>query len=452
MATNYQAFIQRADETALSLTRSSQNWTAFLTTAARLYKYPYHEQLMIYSQRPDAVACAEHDVWNKRMGRYIKRGSKGIMVANAKGARYVFDVSDTGAREKSRPFKLWEYSPEYESALQEMFSKKYGSNGNLLFNMVNDAVKKSAQEYWRNNRRNIIDIIENSFLEGYDGYNIKVKFIDAVSVSATYSVLSRCGVDPNEYFEREDFLSIFDFNTIDTISELGSAVSEINQEVLRSIELTIKNYERAKLAERTENYERADLHEERRLSNPEPDLSRNGSALRQVRNDEGRLPKEPPQRTVEQADTPRGADSAPERDRQDSARKDRADDGELQGTGGGDYTQRVGVQLSLFPTEDEQIKIIDEAESDAPFAFSISETDLENLLRVGSNTDNARMRIIAEYSKDKGTENNIAFLKQIYHGGYGIKGEIDDFSAWYAENGIHISRGTAARYGIAGAK
>lgn len=166
MAVNYQDFIERADETALSLTRSSQNWTAFLETAARLYKYPYNEQLMIYSQRPDAVACAEYDVWNRRMGRYIKRGSKGIMVADGKGARYVFDVSDTGTRDKSRPFKLWEYSDEYDNALQKMFSDKYGTDGNLLFNMVNDAVKKSANEYWRDNRRNIIGIIENSFLEG----------------------------------------------------------------------------------------------------------------------------------------------------------------------------------------------------------------------------------------------------------------------------------------------
>lgn len=474
---NYQEFMERADETALSLTRSSQNWTAFLETAARLYKYPYNEQLMIYSQRPDAIACAEFDVWNKRMGRYIKRGSKGIMVSDGKKARYVFDVSDTGTREKSRPFKLWEYSDEYDIAVQKMFAEKYGIDSNVFFNMVNDAVRKSAQEYWRDNRRNIIDIVANSFLEGYDGYNIKVKFIDAVSVSATYAVLSRCGFDPGEYFEHEDFLSIFDFNTVDTISELGTATSEINQQILRSIEITIKNYERAKLAERTENYDRTDLHEERRLLSSEPDLSSNGSDLRQIRNDERGLSETAQAGTLEQADTPRGADTAPERNRQDGTGADRVDDAgadengrsdggieenrptemggldeRLPSTGGGNRTYGAGVQLTLFPTEEDQIKIIDEAEDELPFAFSISETDLENLLRVGSNTDNARMRIIAEYSKDKGTENNIAFLKQIYHGGYGIKGEIDDFSAWYAENGIHISRGTAARYGIAGAK
>lgn len=470
---NYQEYMQYADETALSLTRSSQNWTAFLTTAARLYKYPYNEQLMIYAQRPDATACAEFDVWNKRMGRYIRRGSKGIMLADAQGARYVFDVADTGTRDKSRPFKLWEYSDEYDQAVQEMFSDKYGSDDRVFFSMVNDAVRKSVNEYWQDNHKNITDIVANSFLEGYDYYNIKVKFIDAVSVSATYAVLSRCGFEPDEYFEHEDFLSIFDFNTVDTISELGTATSEINQQILRNIERTIKNYERAQLAERTENYGRTDLHEERGLPSSELELSRSESDIREVRNDERRLSQEAQDGALEQNDTSRRTDTAPERDRQDSERADRPDDAEadsesrdnggtendrpaqmggydeqLQGTGGGNNTERANIQLSLFPTENEQIKMIDEAESnnELPFAFSISDTDLENLLRIGSNTDNARMIIVTEFSKNKGLESNVEFLKSIYHGGYGIKGEIDDFSAWYADDGIHINRGTTARY------
>ena len=471
MATNYQDFIQRADETALSLTRSSQNWTEFLTTAARLYKYPYHEQLMIYAQRPDATACAEYDVWNKRVGRFVKRGSKGIMVAGTNGARYVFDVSDTGARDKSRPFRLWEYRDEHEPIIKDALNDRYGADGNFLFDAVQSASRTLAEDYWQDNRRNIIGIVANSFLEGYDEYNVRVNFINAVSVSATYSVLSRCGVDPADYFDHEDFLSVFDFNTIDAISELGTAVSEINQRILREIERTIKNYEREKSAERTNHYERADLHEERGLLHSEPALSRNESDIRQVRDDEGGLPQEPQSGTLEQADTPRGADGASQRDRQDGERADRTDDagadensgsdretesdrptemggldGELQGAGRGNRAYGVGVQLTLFPTEDEQIKIIDEAESEMPFAFSISDTDFENLLRIGSNTSDARMKIVAEFGKDKGMDSNIAFLKRLYHGGYGIKGEIDDFSAWYAEDGIHINRGSTARF------
>ena len=188
---DYQEYMRRADETALSLTRSSQNWTAFLTTAARLYKYPYNEQLMIYAQRPDATACAEFDIWNKRVGRYIKRGSKGIMLAGTQGTRYVFDVADTGTRNKSRPFKLWEYSDKYEQAIQTMFADKYDSGSGLFFNMVNDAVRKSANEYWQDNHKNIIYTVANSFLEGYDDYNIKVKFIDAVFRSESLEWLKR---------------------------------------------------------------------------------------------------------------------------------------------------------------------------------------------------------------------------------------------------------------------
>lgn len=471
MAAKYGEFIQRADETALSLTRSSQNWTAFLTTAARLYKYPYHEQLMIYSQRPDATACAEYDIWNKRMGRYVKRGSKGIMIAGTNGVRYVFDVSDTGERERSRPFKLWEYSNEHEQLVTAALNERYSINGSMLFDTVQSASRKLAEEYWSDNQNNIIDIIANSFLEGYDRYNIRYNFINAVSVSTTYSVLSRCGTDPDGYFEREDFLPVFDFNTAETISELGTAVSGINQQILREIERTVKNYERARLAERTDNHERTGLHEERGLLHPEPQLSRNEGDIRQVRDDERGLSEREQNRPVEQADASGEPDSASQRDRQDGKRADRADDAGadesvgsdgraeserpdamggfdefLQDTGGRNDTRRVGVQLSLFPTEDEQIKIIDEAESEMPFAFYISDTDFENLLRTGSNTSDARMRIVAEFSKDKGIESNIEFLKEIYHGGYGVKGEIDDFSAWYADDGIRINRGTTARF------
>ena len=471
MASKYEDFIQHADETALSLTRSSQNWTAFLTTAARLYKYPYHEQLMIYSQRPDATACAEYDIWNKRMGRYIKRGSKGIMIAGTNGVRYVFDVSDTGERERSRPFKLWEYSNEHEQLVTAALNERYSINGSMLFDTVQSASRKLAEEYWSDNQNNIIDTIANSFLEGYDRYNIRYNFINAVSVSTTYSALSRCGADPDGYFEREDFLPVFDFNTAETISELGTAVSGINQQILREIERTVKIYERARLAERTDNHERTDLHEERGLLHSEPQLSRNEGDIRKLRDDESGLSERAQNGLVEQADASGEPDSASQRDRQDRERADRADDagadesigrdgraeGErpdtmggfdefLQDTGGRNDPRRVGVQLSLFPTEDEQIKIIDEAESEMPFAFSISDTDFENLLRIGSNTSNARMRIVAEFSKDKGLKSNIEFLKSIYHGGYGIKGEIDDFSAWYAEDGAHVNRGTTARF------
>ena len=233
MSANNQEYMRHADEVALTLTKSQQNWTAFLTTAARLYKYPYHEQLMIYSQRPEATACAEFDVWNTRMGRYIKRGSKGIFLSDGKNARYVFDVSDTGTRDRNRPFNLWEYKNEYEPVISKMLNDKYNAEGSGIYDQISDAVKKSAKEYWTGNRKNILDIVANSFLEDYDEYNIEVEFVEAVNVSAMYAVLSRCDLEPDEYFEHEDFLTVFDFNTEGTIAELGTATSIINQRILR---------------------------------------------------------------------------------------------------------------------------------------------------------------------------------------------------------------------------
>ena len=473
MGSNFQEYMKHADEVALTLTKSAQNWTAFLATAARLYKYPYNEQLMIYSQRPEATACAEFDVWNERMGRYIKRGSKGIFLSDGKNARYVFDVSDTDTKGRSKPFNLWKYKNEYEPVVSKMLNDKYNAEGSGIYDQLSDAVKNTAKEYWTDNRNNILDIVANSFLEDYDEYNIEVKFLEAVNVSVTYAVLSRCGLEPDEYFEHEDFLTVFDFNTEDTIAELGTATSKINQRILRDIELTIKNFERARLAERNDENDRTDLHETRGLLPAEPDLSQNETDLRQVRNDEGGILERTQDGTLEQTDTSRGTGSAPQRDRQDGEREDRGDDAEtdggsgsdgqaegnrpnemggldeqLQSTGGGDSAERVNIQLSLFPTEEEQFNIIDEAESNSelPFAFSVSETDFDNLLRQGSNTYNARMIIVSEFSKNKPLQEKTEFLKGVFHGGFGIKGEIDDFSAWYSDEGIITNRGTTARY------
>ena len=166
MPANYQEYMRHADEVALTLTQSSQNWTAFLTTAARLYKYPYHEQLMI------------------RMGRYIKRGSKGIFLSDGKNTRYVFDVSDTSTRGRHRPFNLWEYKNEYEPVISKMLGDRYNAEGSGIYDQLSDAIRNMAREYWTDNRKNILDIVANSFLEGYDEYNIQVNFIEAVNVSA----------------------------------------------------------------------------------------------------------------------------------------------------------------------------------------------------------------------------------------------------------------------------
>ncbi len=319
MPTKLQTYTQIASETAKQLTSTHADWTSFLKTAARLYKYPYHEQLMIYAQRPEATACAEYDFWNERMGRYVRRGSKGIALIDLTGEqpklRYVFDVSDTGINEswfrnrspalgkndrlgwsadeaqrsyeRSRSVNLWEYKQEHEKPVSDMLYERYGvSKDNDIKTQLECVAAQLADEYWNANSRDILDIVDDSFLYGYDDFNVGVAFRNAATVSITYSLLSRCGLDPDSYFDKEDFMSIFDWNTPEAVAELGTAVSVINQEVLRQIERTVKQYKRQKLKERTDNHDRNILHEEGRLSPAQPDAIRTAEEPRQVRQDE----------------------------------------------------------------------------------------------------------------------------------------------------------------------
>ena len=275
MPTKAEQYAKMADQVARQLTGSWQEWTAFLITASRLYKYPFHEQMMIYAQRPDATACAEYDLWNNRMGRYVRRGSKGIALVDDSGdrprLRYVFDISDTGTREHSRIPWLWTMNEEHTAPVMAMLERNYDVSGGDLAQQLADVAAKLAEEYWADHRRDILPIVDGSFLEEYDEYNIEVQFKSTAAVSITYALMSRCGLEPEQYFSHEDFMAIFDFNTPATVGALGTAVSQINQQVLRQIGVTIQNYERAKGAERSATHgKQPDLHEERRL--PDPDL------------------------------------------------------------------------------------------------------------------------------------------------------------------------------------
>ena len=275
MPTKAELYAQMAEKVAVQLTGSWQEWAGFLTTAARLYKYPYHEQLMIYAQRPDATACAEYDLWNSRMGRYVRRGSKGIALVDDSGdrprLRYVFDISDTGIREHSRTPWLWQLEEPHLAPVQAMLEERYEVTGDDLGEQLARVARKLAEEYWTDHRRDILHIVDGSFLEEYDEYNIEVQFKSAATVSTTYALMSRCVLEPEQYFDHENFMSIFDFNTPAAIGALGTAVSQANQQVLRQIEVTIKQYERAKSAERSVTHgEQPDLHPERGLPDSEP--------------------------------------------------------------------------------------------------------------------------------------------------------------------------------------
>ena len=504
MASKLQEYRRMSEEAQRQLTGSLERWQSFLATASRLYKYPYHEQVMIHAQRPDATACAEFDVWNNTMRRYVRRGSKGIALIDTSGdrerLRYVFDVSDTGTRPNSRSLNLWELREEHIPAVSSMLEKNYGvPAGESLAVQLEAVASQLAREYWEDNRRDILGILEDSFLEEYDEFNVGVAFRNAAEVSISYSLMLRCGLEPENYFEHEDFMSVFDFNTPETAGALGTAVSGINQQVLREIGATIRNYEREQIAERSMAYEN-DVQAERGLSDPGHQTERAGGYThREVRADAETVPEGASPDSVEPTGAVGAVVSAPSGDRRDGApetgRADAADgeagrrdgrteaqgpaemgghDEYAEGAGRGDHSERAGVQLTadeleppeelnngypagtefeqlslnLFLSEQEQISQIDEADrtTEVLSAFSFAQTEIDDMLRFGSNTSHAREHIADAFQKQKPIEEIAALLQREFHGGYGIRGEHGDYAAWYDGDGIHLHKGREARY------
>lgn len=382
MPTKFKTFSQLAEHTAERLTSSLANWTGFLATVGRLYKYPYHEQLMIYAQRPDATACADYELWNSKMNRYVRRGSTGIALLDPTGdtpkLKYVFDVSDTGGRDNSRRPFLWEMKEHHEQPLLEMLGDKFGVSGDNLADGFYNIAKDLAAEYYDNHKEDLPYFAENSFLEDYDEDNLKAAFENAATVSIAYTLMKRCGLDTESYFEHEDFLPIFDFNTSAAVSLLGTAVSEQSEQVFRQISLTIIKTER----ERSNEYERNYLQQERGLSDTRPNIDTAAdTATRQVWQNEENLFTGTPQSPVQPPVTEREAASPPTGDRPNGEQTTGADNGRLaentdtagqdntadgmggtheqpQSTGGGNYFDGTGVQLTLFPSEQEQIQNI----------------------------------------------------------------------------------------------
>ncbi|EGT3744155.1 helicase SNF2 [Clostridioides difficile] len=477
MPTKAELYAQMADKVATQLTGSWQEWAGFLTTASRLYKYPFHEQLMIYAQRPDATACAEYDLWNEKMGRYVRRGSKGIALVDDSGdrprLRYVFDISDTGTREHSRTPWLWQLEERHLDSVQAMLERAYDVSGDDLAGQLTEVAGKLAEEYWTEHQQDFFYIVDGSFLEEYDEYNIGVQFKAAATVSITYALMSRCGLEPERYFDHEDFMAIFDFNTPSTIGALGTAVSQLGQQVLRQIGVTVRNAEREANQERSKQDEQShDLYPERRLSDSRPEAEpAAGETPGQVRKDEENLPEGTPSHPLQPDVAEREAVPAPSGDRRDRPEQTGADDapaGEGSGSHRGTESQRsheVGgadehlqssgrgnpdggayqqLTLNLFLSEAEQIQSIDEAENVAhtSSAFSFAQNDIDHVLRLGGNTDRQRERVVAAFEKQKTTAEIAEILKTLYHGGNGL----GSVSAWYAEDGIHLSHGKSARY------
>ena len=428
MPSKTEEYLALAQRTANGLTRYWENWTDYLTTASRLYKYSFADQLMIYAQRPDATACASFDIWNNRMNRYVRRGSKGIALLDQSSSvprlHYVFDVSDTGVRRNSRDPEVWQLGPDLMQPVSEMIAREYGVYHERLSQQISDLTGKLVDSYWDNNSGDILDIVDGSFLIDYDEAGQEFQFKSAAAISILYTVLERCGLEPDGHFDRDDFQAIFSFSTPAAVYALGTAVSECSRDVLRNIERTVKTTIRRRNVERSQyEYEQQerDLLDRRGLPAPEPDPAPAGESTGQIRQTAPDLPDEASPGAV-QFDAPVGdSASAPVGSGTDGREPDAADhagtaeaepgseqraasDGvgaaheQPESTGRGTGDERADLQLSFFdvaiPTEAEQIESIDQAESEkSPSAFVLSQAEIENALRRGSNVEGSKLRI-----------------------------------------------------------
>ena len=458
MSSKTEEYLALAQRTANGLTRYWESWTDYLTTASRLYKYSFPDQLMIYAQRPDATACADYDIWNNRMNRYVRRGSKGIALLDESSGyprlHYVFDVSDTGVRRNSRDPERWEMNDDLFKPVSEMLTAEYGISHERLSQQLVNIAEKLVNDYWDNNSGDILNIVDGSFFDDYDSSGKELQFKAAATMSVTYTLLERCGFEPEGYFDKDDFQAIHTFSTPDAVYALGAATSDISREVLRKIERTVKTTTRRRNVERSQHeYEQqSELHEDRGLPASKPDLQPADDPVGQVRQaapdlPEGAAPGAVPHDADEREPVP-----APDGGGADGREPDAADHGaaseagpspgqsaeptdvgaaheQPESTGRGAGDDGADLQLSFLdaniPTEAQQIEKIDQAESEkTPSAFVLSQAEIENeLRRHGSGFTGGKQRIIALYQ----TQPDRKLCAKALAKEYGIGGHSHDY-------------------------
>ena len=458
MPSKTEEYLALAQRTANGLTRYWESWTDYLTTASRLYKYPFADQLMIYAQRPDATACAEFDIWRNRMNRYVRRGAKGIALLDESSGfprlHYVFDVSDTGVRRNSRDPEVWQLGPDLVQPVSEMLNKTYGISGERVSQQLADVAGKLVADYWDNNGGDIRAIVDGSLLMDYDEAGVEMQFKSAAAISVTYTLLERCGFEPAGWFDKDDFRAIYEFSTPDAVFALGAAVSDMSREVLRQIERTVKTTIRRRNNERSQyEYEQqSELHADRGLSSPEPDPASAEDPAGQVRQAAPDVPEGTAPSAVQHDAPEREPVPAPDGGGADGREPDAADHGAVAGAepgpGQGEPADGVGaaheqpesagrgtgadgtnLQLSFFdahiPTEAQQIEKIDQAESEkTPSAFVLSQAEIENELRKhGSGFMGGKQRIMALYQ----TQPDRILRAKALAKEYGVGGHSHDF-------------------------
>ena len=452
-------YLALAQRTANGLTRYWESWTDYLTTASRLYKYSFADQLMIYAQRPDATACADFDIWNNRMNRYVRRGAKGIALLDESSGfprlHYVFDVSDTGVRRNSRDPEVWQLGPDLVQPVSEMLSKTYGISGERVSQQLADVAGKLVADYWDNNGGDIRAIVDGSLLMDYDEAGVEMQFKSAAAISVTYTLLERCGIEPAGWFDKDDFQAVYNFSTPDSVYALGAAVSDMSREVLRQIERTVKTTIRRRNAERSQyefEQQERDLLDRRGLPAPEPDPEPAPEATGQIRQAAPDVPERPSPGAVQHDAPEREPVPAPDGGGTDGREPDAADHGAASetdlGPGQGEPANGMGaaheqpesagrgtgadgadLQLSFLdaniPTEAQQIEKIDQAESEkTPSAFVLSQAEIENeLRRHGSGFAGGKQRIMALYQTQPDRKLRAKALAKEY----GIGGHSHDF-------------------------
>ena len=422
MPSKTEEYLALAQRTANGLTRYWESWTDYLTTASRLYKYPFADQLMIYAQRPDATACADFDIWRDRMNRYVRRGSKGIALLDESNGyprlHYVFDVSDTGVRRNSRNPDLWQYNDDLKQPVSDALTAAYGISHERVSQQLADIAGKLVADYWDNNSEDIRAIVDGSFLMDYDSAGLEMQFKSAAAISVTYTLLERCGFEPDGYFDKDSFQAIYSFSTPDAVYALGAAVSDISRDVLRTVERAVKTTIRRRNNERSQHeYEQqSELHADRGLSSPEPDPASAEDPAGQIRQDApelsetaapGAVPHDAPERepvpdpdrtgaersSDEGADDGRPAGEEPGPEQREEPDAMGAAHEQPAGTGRGAGADGADLQLSfldaVIPTEAQQIEHAEAQRKTLPAApavknFSYTVVDGEVFYRENS--------------------------------------------------------------------
>ena len=503
MPNKYQLVNEMANETLKEITKSGENWVNFLKTASNNYKYSFNEQVLIYTQKPNATACADIETWNNRLKRWVNKGAKGIALISIEDGRsilrHVFDISDTHSG-INRNLKLWEVKPSYENGLIETLENSFG-NLDIKSNLA-EAIYSSSVNLVEDNYQDYLvdlrDVIENSSLQNLTEDELESYFKGILANSITYIALNRCGIDSANFFKYNDFELITKFNTKSVISRLGAATSDISEQIIREIASSVRNFEKNinrtfvnnqkinyhnnenKNDEGRNDYDENRIQTNGRLPDTTSSLTKSKeNATRQILENEGEIPKRIQKRTIlginarlQNGETFRRnrTDSTEnvERDNQESSREeqDRREFESTKSNALGTRNERnkkssrrnsdtgIDLQLNLFtdsyippikdlPSVDEQRNTIQtQAEVENTPAFTFTQEMVDTTLKDGTGHENGKFRVYRLYQETFSSKERIDFLKAEfnYYGTNGVKGLDGIWVEYTPGKGLKLSK------------